>query len=91
MSVSFSRLYIRQFYCMGNRSVSSPLTICTTDTRPCPFQDPKRRAFQGRDHGRIRPAAVFVQIRSSVTVASTCSLIIVLLIVILFSPTCFVY
>jgi len=66
---------------MSSRSVSSPLTICTADTRPCPFQDPKRRAFQGRGHAHIRPAAVSVQIVSSVTVVSICRPIIDLLIV----------
>ena len=76
---------------MGSRSVSSPLTIFTADTLPCPFQDPKRRAFQGRGHAHIHPVAVIVQILSSVTVVSNCILIIDLLIVILFSPTCFVY
>ena len=91
MSVSFSRLYIRQFYCTGSRSVSSPLAICTTDTRPCPFQDPKRRAFQGRGHVHILPVVVFVLKLSSVTVLNTCNLIIDLLIVILFSPAGFIY
>jgi hypothetical protein len=71
MSVSFSRLYVRQFYCVGSRSVSCPLAVCTTNTRPCPFQDSKRRAFQGRGHDHLRPAAVFVQKLSSVTVVNT--------------------
>jgi len=53
--MSFSRLYeyIRPLYCLGSRSVSSPLAICTTVTRPCSFQDPKRRSFQGRGHAHI--------------------------------------
>jgi hypothetical protein len=75
--VSFIQSFIHSSVLrMGSQSVSRPLAICTTDTRLCPFQDPKRRTFQVRGHAHIRPAAVFVQKLSLVTVLNTCSLIL---------------